>query len=413
MGHAKRILEEMEARMARGYEAPDRGKKFVCNNHFSNIYIKRFIDRNSHIGKCSYCGKSGQVIDFADLVEHIGTRLTDYLGNIEDQGLYCASSFKDEEDGELNAPGWDECCGLIKPYNEKVYETFEEVAWEFDCIPDNENLFTDIDDCFYVNNWIRKDPVSLEPNEELTYAWQDYSREVLKTISDKGIDHTSHYNSEDLLKLCESKLGEYGFRKAWDVVIDCADLAEKLVKILPVGSIIYRGRPDSHGQTYSQFKDLTSAPIQYAKPNRLSQSGVSVFYGSFDSETPVKEIRNYCTDKETVISIGTFESTIPLEIIDFTDIPQADFWMDGDDWQDYLFLKRFHEEITSAVSDRMNHIEYVPTQVFVEILRRRFPKINGIKYKSSLTSKPNVCLFYDNKTSAGVLKLIAAKIIKV
>ena len=413
MGLTKRLLEEMEARMARGYDVPDRGKQFVCNNHFSNPYIKRFIVRNSHIGKCSYCGKSEQVTDLADLVEHIATRLTDYLGNIEDQGLYCASSFMDKDDEGLNVPGWDECCGLIKPANERVYESFDEVACDFDCLPDSDKLFDDIDSCFFINNWIRKDPVSLEPNEELTYAWRDYTHEIIKTISDNGIDHTKLYNPDDVLKRCKSKLGEYGMRNAIDVVDDCALLAGKLIKTLPAGRVIYRGRPDDKGHTYTQFNDLTSAPLTSAKPNRLSQSGVSVFYGSFDSETPVREILNYCNDNKPVISLGCFETKIPMEVIDFTEVPRANFWMDGDDWQDYLFLKQFHEEITHAVSDRLNHIEYVPTQVFVDILRRHFPNVGGIKYKSSLTGKTNICLFYDNTSSASVLKLNSTKIIQV
>lgn len=84
--------------------------------------------------------------------------------------------------------------------------------------------------------------------------------------------------------------------------------------------------------------------------------------------------------------------------------------MEGNDWQDYLFLKQFHNEVTHAVSDRLNHIEYVPTQVFVEMLRCRFPKVNGIKYNSSLTGNANICLFYDNSTSASVLKLIAMEV---
>lgn len=410
MGQYKRLLEEMEAREARGYDVPELGKSFVCEGHFSNLYIKRYINRNSHLGKCSYCGKSRSIIDLADLVEYIGKRVTDYLGNIEDQDLYCASSFRDKGESELNIPGWDECCGLVKPSDKKVYETFDEVAYDFDCFPNDERLETDIDKCFFVNNWIRKNPVSLEPNEELTYAWRDYSHEMIKTVSDNRIDHTQYYNSEDILKKCKSKLGEYGLRDAWDVVNDCAGLAGKLVKTLPCGSVIYRGRPDNDGKTYNQFKDLTSAPVPSAKSNRLSQSGVSVFYGSFDSATPVREILNYSNGKKPVISLGLFETTAPLEIIDFTDIPRANFWMEGNDWQDYLFLKQFHNEVTHAVSDRLNHIEYVPTQVFVEMLRCRFPKVNGIKYNSSLTGNANICLFYDNSTSASVLKLIAMEV---
>ena len=43
------------------------------------------------------------------------------------------------------------------------------------------------------------------------------------------------------------------------------------------------------------------------------------------------------------------------------------------------------------------------------MLRETYPDIDGIIYKSALTGKPNICLFYDNSSSAKVLILNSAK----
>lgn len=60
---------------------------------------------------------------------------------------------------------------------------------------------------------------------------------------------------------------------------------------------------------------------------------------------------------------------------------------------------------------------YFPMQVFSEYLRYiqktdSGKKYDGIIYKSSLTTKKNIVLFYDNKTSEDVLILNNIEIVK-
>ena len=50
--------------------------------------------------------------------------------------------------------------------------------------------------------------------------------------------------------------------------------------------------------------------------------------------------------------------------------------------------------------------EYVPTQIFTEYIRfMNNCHIDGIVYRSSLTGRKNIVLFYDNETSDQVLQL--------
>ena len=87
------------------------------------------------------------------------------------------------------------------------------------------------------------------------------------------------------------------------------------------------------------------------------------------------------------------------------------------DWQKYSFLRSFHDEISKPVDPNDEAIDYIPTQVFSEYLRYiqktdSGKKYDGIIYKSSLTTKKNIVLFYDNKTSEDVLILNNIEIVK-
>lgn len=177
-----------------------------------------------------------------------------------------------------------------------------------------------------------------------------------------------------------------------------------LTIILPSGTTIFRGRPnDNPKKPRTSFKDLTAPPTEFAKENRMSATGISMFYGALDSATPVAEIRNY--DSGAVIDLGEFVLKKELVVVDLFKIPkELSFWM-PQYFREYKFLKKFHSEITKPITKNPG-IEYVPTQIFTEYIRFMNSKhIDGIIYKSSLTGKKNIVLFYDNTTTADILDL--------
>ena len=172
---------------------------------------------------------------------------------------------------------------------------------------------------------------------------------------------------------------------------------------LPQGTIVFRGRPNDTGMPRTMFKDLTAPPVEAAKENRMSATGISMFYGALDSDTPVNEIRNY--EPGAVIDLGEFILKKELIVVDLFKIPvRLSFWM-PQYYLEYKFLKQFHSEITKPITQNAG-IEYVPTQIFTEYIRFMNDKhIDGIIYKSSLTGKKNIVLFYDNTTTVDILEL--------
>jgi len=94
VGRCKEYQIEMEQVWSRGYIVPEHGIKKICVKHFSHSYLARYVQENGYAGICSYCGVHTMVIDFID---YVGNRLVDYLGPMDNEGLFLDSSFMDDD----------------------------------------------------------------------------------------------------------------------------------------------------------------------------------------------------------------------------------------------------------------------------------------------------------------------------
>lgn len=159
-------------------------------------------------------------------------------------------------------------------------------------------------------------------------------------------------------------------------------------------------------------RELSAPPQELSTSGRLNASGIPVFYGSYDDETCAAEIR---APVGSIIYCGEFHITAPICVLDTTlfNDSQKDLSifapyqnMRKDQW---LFMRRFMEEISRPVIPKQEHLEYVPTQVVAEFLRSHFEvrvkglpkKLDGIIYSSS--QKPgqkNIALFLGDSKSA-------------
>ena len=178
MGRVKELMMEKEELFSRGYVTPDEENKYVCLSHFTNSHLKQFILDNSRMGKCSYCKCKTKVCKFTAFMDFVGERLTNYLGPIDDEGLYLASSFLDKDEDEI--PGFKRRGPYIAPSDVEYYTDIEDLMFDFELITDNDKLTEDIASCFNIDYWIRKDPTALLYHEEMTYAWKNFSERVKK-----------------------------------------------------------------------------------------------------------------------------------------------------------------------------------------------------------------------------------------
>lgn len=396
----QQILEDENR--SRGFRVPDHDEKYLCLSHFNNKHLVKLLARHTRKGICSYCGDQTDVIDLADFIEIVCTRLTEYLGPIENENLYLGSSFFDDDEEEI--PGIVQRGIYAAPANVEYYESEGDVMMDYDLCSDNDSLNQDIEDCLYVDGWIRRDPAGWLMKDRMLFSWRAFSSLVKTKLRYTFFRSAEYYEDVD-----------GNINNGNDIISDISSMVGIIKQAIPIGTSLYRGRPEDDKAPYSEFKDLTAPPREYAKNNRMNPKGISMFYGSFDKDTPIEEIYNY-TDKSKKIYLGQFLTSKELIVINLCNIPKPDFWMgENGDWQKYAFLVDFHSEISKPVNPADEELDYIPTQVFSEYLRY-IQKVDGrnydgIVYKSSLTGKQNIVLFYDNKTSTDVLHLNSVDII--
>lgn len=384
MGRAKDMMMDRDFGIMHTFDKD----KYVCIKHFDDPYLNEYIQENAHEGTCSYCGAMHtKVLDMKSFMQYINEHLSQRLCPLDDANLPLASSFYDDEEEEI--PGFSRAGVFILPNQAEQYDDVQDVMYNYGLYTSNEQLNEDIESCFNEGFYTQADVFSEDKDKELSYAWDYFSKMV------KNKKRYTFFQDPHFLRQEEWKD---------DVLTEINQICENiLVSQLPKGTFIYRGRPNETGVPRTSFEELTAPPSKFAKENRMSATGISMFYGALDDNTPIQEIRNYAPD--VVIDLGKFELQRDLVVIDLFKIPKhLSFWM-PQHFREYKFLKQFHLEITRPI-DKNPSIEYVPTQIFTEYIRfMNNNHIDGIIYRSSLTGERNVVLFYDNETSANVLQL--------
>ncbi|ANI80319.1 RES domain-containing protein [Sphingobium sp. EP60837] len=146
-------------------------------------------------------------------------------------------------------------------------------------------------------------------------------------------------------------------------------------------------------------RQLGAPPPGVAGSGRMNAAGISVFYGSFDSDTCVAELR---TPVGGYAIVGRFEILRPLRVLDLTLLeadPERLSYFDphyAERVAYSAFMRGFHAEIRRAVIPGRETLEYLPTQVIAEYLwSRTVPGIDGIVFGSAqiTDSANNVVLF--------------------
>ncbi|MBT1247337.1 MULTISPECIES: RES family NAD+ phosphorylase [unclassified Thermosipho (in: thermotogales)] len=175
----------------------------------------------------------------------------------------------------------------------------------------------------------------------------------------------------------------------------------KLSSNLQKGTRLFRARIYNNSLENLKRPDgIGPAPVKRTRNNRFSPAGISYMYLSEDEETCFKEIDPQFFDK---VIVGVFELTKDIKILDLTGNPIKSIFCENYDHDTRMltkhFVNRFSEEISKPmIPDENDEIEYVPTQVLSEYIRKLGYK--GIKYQSSLNDGYyNYVLFFGPKDS--------------
>lgn len=334
--------------------------KTVCPACIGEPELARIVEAEAGEATCSYCGRSGaapldSVLDA--IAGAIGEDYTDPANELP---------YESREGGYQ---------GSVEDGAELVEELYGDLI-------DNQEVLEDLAEAFAGTSLCRRHFFSLNDYEILRFGWERFVEEV---------KHHTRY-------LFLQELGDDGDTE----LIPPGRMLDALGRLLkefelhltvPEGQVYYRARVHRPDQVLSTPNELGPPPKQFAVlSNRMSPAGISMFYGAADERTAVVETFDPSKSQGRVITVARFVAARPLLLLDLTALPAMPSPFDEE--QRYLrkpigFLYDFVSELTKPIQrDGHQHVEYVPTQVVTEFIRRRLTtsdgqRFDGIQYSSS------------------------------
>jgi len=165
-----------------------------------------------------------------------------------------------------------------------------------------------------------------------------------------------------------------------------AELLEKAKKTLNSGDYFWRirGVDDSFQVDNIDDKEIGPPPNEMAKVNRMSPAGIPYLYCGSSIAVCKEEIS---LEDNSYLIIGKFKLEEDIDIIDLSEVTRIynksifDPEYDHEMYWANKFMEHFCEEVSIPVSDDNESLEYVPTQLISEYIRKLGYK--GIKFNSS------------------------------
>jgi hypothetical protein len=367
VGRAKEWMMEQEER---GYGYVEGN---VCADCFLEESLKQRITLSANSTKCDYCGNISPeniAASFDEIVGVIYRGISHDWNDPNDEGIMYVSA-----DGGYQAQ--------LTDTRELLYDVSE-----------NEQICNAICEKIFTEAWVEREFYIGSSEKRMMRGWDQFSDAVRH--------HTRflflHPNNNDV----DWEITPANFLNELANDINQANGKEHdLVKTLPIDVAIFRVRMGN--QPHFSVSEIGTAPQEKAiYSNRMSPSGIPMFYGAFCEDTALKEA-NVSTADNSIASIGTFYPVRPLKFLDLGKLPAIPSVFD--DQKRHLirslrFLHYFAKGIAKPVAhDRHEHIEYVPTQIVTEFFRRIYrtenqQKLDGIIYKSSRDHGKFSCVIF-------------------
>jgi len=358
-------------------------KEAVCADCMEDDFFTAYIKSNATIKHCDYCGQSSSVPISVDVYEIID-RISDGL----------ASEYNDAADEPVP---YESAEGGYQLPVMTTYELLDEVEF----YAGNDELHDRIVSALPDYPWIRRDPMSLSKADALRYGWKDFCQSVKHRVRYLLFPPSDNDYMTDGIRP-EEMLDALG-----NVVTEI-----ELFSDLPSGTQLHRARIHEPGRRLETALDLGPPPSTKARfANRMSPSGVSMFYAAFDEQTALAETNVRQNKGGAEATIAIFELIEDVSVLDLRQIPEVPSLFDGEEvrWKrpGLIFLNDFLEDFVKPIEkDGREHIDYVPSQIVTEYFRYRFSAekgitLRGIVYPSSQTDTGAACvLFVSNEDCA-------------
>jgi len=368
-----RQSDEMIRQDELGYS--ESGDKVICAECIEDKALIEVLVENPDGDECDFCGNGHEIIGLFDAVlEQIALALSiDYcspeevlpLDSESETGFFGSIYDISEVLGDIDyeAPNWEVMVEIFSAFSDRQFSDKE-----FGIQSPNQRRFS---------GWIA-----------FKKAIQHERRYSFWSLGDKynDPDHPDYLATGDMLDEISGVVSTAG-----------------LSSTIKTGTKIWRARIGNIETPFTKDHELCPPPVESTRqPNRMSPSGISMFYGSDEYETACAEILDPERAENKAICAGQFNTTRPLKLLDLAQLPELPSYFDlehRNEWLAGCFLRWFAKDLaTPIIRDGREHIEYVPTQAFTEYVRFQMKNadgsgFDGIRYSSARTGKPCVVLF--------------------
>jgi hypothetical protein len=256
----------------------------------------------------------------------------------------------------------------------------------------------------FEDDWIPIGALGGTPEEQLHWGW-DLFVETIKSSSRfvflHPAAHRTHYMTEINAAEMLDRLGE--------VIDACGALIP-----LPKGQPLLRGRKHHADTVLESADELGPPPAQLTPGQRMNPPGIPFCYGAHEERTALAELRGLDGEVATVAKWCTARDSYIVDLARL--LPVASIF----DQNPYAprhqmkFLYRFAEEISKSMRAHDNsEVDYVPTQVVAEFIRRCLhaplseEPVEGLSYSSAIhPGDTNVVFFADDVNKGPLLTMI-------
>ena len=339
--------------------------RYVCADCIGDDALKGVIESEASECVCSFCGEESDRPIAAPLLEVVL-----YMNECLERDYGAAENWLSFDEGE---------------YQGRVWTTDEVLGRELDYgLPNDDNgeLMKALCDGLGGRAWCRAHPYSLTQDEQLAFSWGAFC-ELIK--------HERRY-------FFLREPANDGLFSAFGLLRELGSWCERfgLISALQASTLAYRARYQGPGEKHHTAGTLGPPPRDRAtKPNRMSPSGIVMFYASDDAETALREVAKDPETDAGSYALGRFRTQRDVHILDLTRIPPVPSIFESipesleyDPRPPLKFLNYFAFELSKPITpDDSTHVEYIPSQVVTEYFRTAFVRggttIEGIRYHSA------------------------------
>lgn len=360
-------------------------EKYICYDCVGENHLKSIIKNNGSVIKCSYCNNDEVegflLLDFANKIDRAFEQHFTQSSESppENRSIHQLKNFDWEPDGIPVIEAIMDSADIEEEIATDVQQFLAERHYNHSAAEMGESSEFESESYYYIKS---------HEDFEWQIQWANFEH-VLKAS-------TRFFNkiNEELLKSVFEEIDSLHTHKKKPVVRN----------IGPENDIthLYRARAfqsDSKLKVALEFpdKELGPPPSEFATAGRMNSRGISVFYGSINSETALAEIRPPVGCK---VAIARFELLRTLKVLDLSALTftHAIGSIFDENYAHQLsrtmFLRKLSQRMTKPVMPDDEHAEYLATQVIAEFLASEL-KFDGIIFPSAQSEGGlNVTLFH-------------------